>query len=138
MKLLPGDIALIHRGTGCAVFAPLVWLWQFAFGPYHVEMVWETTEHGYKAFSLQPPVLSVVEREFNVVKIAAFRLRERPENLNDEFWRWGNMKILHTPYVLGWSTCGHPVKNFYKLDCSPYPSNIERYCKKSDKFVRVA
>jgi hypothetical protein len=137
MRLLPGDIVLIHRGTGWMIFAPLVWFWQWAVGPYHVEMVWDLIPNGYKAFSLQPPVLLIAERWFSYVKITVFRLRERPENMDEMLWKWGNEKILHTPYILGWSTCGHPVRDFYKLDCSPYPGAIEKFCKKSDKFVEV-
>ena len=137
MNLLPGDIVLIHRGTGWMIFAPLVWLWQWAVGPYHVEMVWDLIPNGYKAFSLQPPVLLIAERWFSYVKITVFRLRERPENMDEMLWKWGNEKILHTPYILGWSTCGHPVRDFYKLDCSPYPGAIEKFCGKSDKFVEV-
>ena len=137
MNLLPGDIILIHRGTGWMVFAPFIWLWQWAVGPYHVEMVWDLIPNGYKAFSLQPPVLLIAERWFSYVKITVFRLRERPENMDEMLWKWGNEKILHTPYILGWSTCGHPVRDFYKLDCSPYPGAIEKFCGKSDKFVEV-
>jgi hypothetical protein len=137
MRLLPGDIVLIHRGTGWMIFAPLVWLWQWAVGPYHVEMVWDLIPNGYKAFSLQPPVLLIAERWFSYVKITVFRLRERPENMDEMLWKWGNEKILHTPYILGWSTCGHPVRDFYKLDCSPYPGAIEKFCWRSEKFTRV-
>ena len=137
MRLLPGDIVLIHRGTGWMIFAPLVWLWQWAVGPYHVEMVWDLIPNGYKAFSLQPPVLLIAERWFSYVKITVFRLRERPENMDEMLWKWGNEKILHTPYILGWSTCGHPVRDFYKLDCSPYPGAIEKFCRRSEKFTRV-
>jgi len=137
MRLLPGDIVLIHRGTGWMIFAPLVWLWQWAVGPYHVEMVWDLIPNGYKAFSLQPPVLLIAERWFSYVKITVFRLRERPENMDEMLWKWGNEKILHTPYILGWSTCGHPVRDFYKLDCSPYPGAIEKFCRKSEKFVQI-
>ena len=136
-NLLPGDIVLIHRGTGWMIFAPLVWLWQWAVGPYHVEMVWDLIPNGYKAFSLQPPVLLIAERWFSYVKITVFRLRERPENMDEMLWKWGNEKILHTPYILGWSTCGHPVRDFYKLDCSPYPGAIEKFCRKSEKFVQI-
>ena len=137
MRLLPGDIVLIHHGTGWMIFAPLVWLWQWAVGPYHVEMVWDLIPNGYKAFSLQPPVLLIAERWFSYVKITVFRLRERPENMDEMLWKWGNEKILHTPYILGWSTCGHPVRDFYKLDCSPYPGAIEKFCRKSEKFVQI-
>jgi len=137
MNLLPGDIVLIHRGTGWQIFAPLVWLWQWAVGPYHVEMVWEQTEDGYKAFSLQPPVLGIVKRKISDLKISVYRLKNRPENMDWMFWAWGNLKIGHTPYILGWSTCGHPVMDFYKLDCSPYPGAIEKFCRKSDKFIKV-
>lgn len=138
MRLLPGDIVLIHHGTGWMIFAPLVWLWQWAVGPYHVEMVWSTEPGGYDAFSLQPPVLDIVQRDFKDLKISAYRLKHRPEDLTLIFWRWGNKWLTAPhPYVLGWQTCGHPVVDFYKLDCSPYPGAIERYCRKSDKFVRV-
>lgn len=139
MKLFPGDIVLIHKGTGWMVFAPLVWLWQWAVGPYHVEMVWDLGKYKdtYFAFSLQPPVLNIVTRKIPDLKITVFRLRERPEKLNDIFWRWGNNKLLKELYILGWSTCGHPVRNFYQLDCSPYPGAIEKFCKRSDKFVEV-
>ena len=142
MKLLPGDIVLIHRGTGWMIFAPFIWLWQWAVGPYHVEMVWDQSMADYiaglyKAFSLQPPVLDIVTRKFSELKIKVFRLRERHVMMNNLFWFWGNKKIMHTPYILGWSTCGHPVRDFYKLDCSPYPGAIEKFCKKSDKFVEV-
>jgi hypothetical protein len=137
MKLLPGDIILIHRGTGWMIFAPFVWLWQWAVGPYHVEMVWRTTDDGYMAFSLQPPVLDIVHRKFSDLHITAYRLKNRPSDLDDEFWRWGNSKILHTLYVLGWSTCGHPPKDFYDLDCSPYPWPIEKYLKKPGRFKEV-
>ena len=156
MTLLPGDIVLIHRGTGWMVFAPLVWLWQWAVGPYHVEMVWDvipdpfptTTSTlgpeiiGYKAFSLQPPVLGIVERRFADLKISAYRLKNRSDLMTDIFWRWGN-KWLTTPrpYVLGWQTCGHPIEAFYKelgIEIgSVYPGGIEKFCKGSDKFVEV-
>ena len=143
MTLLPGDIVLVHRGTGWMVFAPLVWLWQWAVGPYHVEMVWEAMDDGYKAFSLQPPILSIVERKFADLKISVYRLKNRSEVMTDIFWRWGNKWLTAPhPYVLGWQTCGHPVDDFYDYigtPCtdSPYPVPIQKFCKKSDKFVRV-
>ena len=93
-KLLPGDIVLIHRGTGWMVFAPFIWLWQWAVGPYHVEMVWEQTEDGYLAFSLQPPVLRIVERKFSDIKFSVYRLKNRSEEMDDLFWNWGNEKSL--------------------------------------------
>ena len=142
-NLLPGDIVLIHRGTGWQIFAPLVWLWQWAVGPYHVEMVWDLTEDGYKAFSLQPPVLDIVERKLSDLKISAYRLKNRPENMSEIFWNWGNEKILHVPYVLGWETCGMPPRDFYrdvmKVPCtnSPYPGAIEKFCKGSETFIRI-
>jgi len=142
MKLLPGDIVLIHRGTGWMVFAPLVWLWQWCTGPYHVEMVWEPTQMGYKAFSLQPPVLAIVERLFSDITITVYRLKNRSDLMTDIFWRWGN-KWLTAPhaYVLFFQTCGHPVEAFYRdlgVDIgSVYPSGIEKFCKKSDRFVKV-
>jgi len=62
MRLLPGDIVLIHRGTGWMIFAPLVWLWQWAVGPYHVELAWNpSTDNIFTSLSMQPPVLDVVE-----------------------------------------------------------------------------
>ena len=143
MKLLQGDIVLIHRGTGWQIFAPLVWLWQWTVGPYHVEMVWEQVAwYGYKAFSLQPPILSVVDRKFDELKITAYRLKNRSDLMTDIFWRWGNKWLDHPEfYLLGIQTCGHPVKAFYEvlgieID-SPYPGGIEKFCRKSDKFVRV-
>ena len=157
MNLLPGDIVLIHRGTGWMIFAPFVWLWQWAVGPYHVEMVWDVIEDpfptttstlgsaiiGYQAFSLQPPVLGIIARKLSDVKITVYRLKDRPKDMNWMFWSWGNEKILHVPYILGWSTCGHPPEEFYrdivKEPCTdrPYPLPIERFCKKSDRFVRI-
>jgi hypothetical protein len=100
-------------------------------------MVWEPTEDGYKAFSLQPPVLQIVQRKFSDIKFSAYRLKDRPDNLTEKFWKWGNMKILHQPYFLGVSTCGHPVRNFYKLDCAPYPGPIEDVCNRSGRFEKV-
>ena len=120
------------------LFAPLVWLWQWAVGPYHVEMVWDVMEGGYKAFSLQPPTLSIVERRFADVKIRVFRLRELPEIMSVLFWMWGNKWLTHPEfYVLGVQTCGHPVVEFYKLDCSPYPASIEKFCRKSEEFIQI-
>lgn len=141
MTLLPGDIVLIHRGTGWMIFAPFVWLWQWAVGPYHVEMVWDTDIGGYNAFSLQPPILSIVSREFADIRCTAYRLKDRSDMMTDIFWRWGNKWLTAPhPYVLGWQTCGHPIKDFYEqfgVEFSPYPGPIEAYCKKSDKFMRV-
>jgi len=115
--------------------------------PYHVEMVWEQTEDGYLAFTLQPPVLRIVERKFTDLKISAYRLKNRPEEMDDLFWNWGNEKSLHELYVLGWNTCGMPPRDFYrdivKEPCTnngpngPYPAPIEKFCRKSDKFMRV-
>ena len=143
MTLLPGDIVLIHSGTGWMIFSPLVWLWQWCTGPYHVEMVWEQVAwYGYKAFSLQPPVLDIVDRKFADLKISAYRLKNRSNLITDIFWRWGNKWLITPhPYVLGWQTCGHPIMSFYmqlgiEVD-SVYPGGIEKFCKKSDKFVEV-
>jgi len=143
MNLLPGDIVLIHRGTGWMIFAPFVWLWQWAVGPYHVEMVWDVIPDGYKAFTLQPPVLAIIERKLADLKISAYRLKNRPKNMDWMFWAWGNLKIGHQPYILGWSTCGHPPEEFYRdivqEPCTdrPYPVPIKKFCKKSDKFYGV-
>lgn len=146
MNLLPGDIILIKRGTLWMPFAPLIWAWQKIADPstpwswaYHVEMVWDIDpcNAGYWAFSLQPPVLQIIGRNFNDIKFTAYRLKDRPDDLTDKFWRWGNPKLLATPYILGWSTCGHPVVEAYGLDCDPYPGSIEAYYKKSDKWIRI-
>lgn len=150
MNLLPGDIILIKRGTPWMPFAPFIWLWQRITDPrtpwswaYHVEMVWDTDLPDiYMAFTLQPPVLSVVQRKLSDLKISAYRLKNRSEDMDEIFWSWGDLKILHTPYILGWSTCGHPVAGFYwekfGIKMSPYPGPIEEFCKGSDKFERVA
>ena len=147
MKLLPGDIVLIHRGTGWMIFAPLVWLWQWAVGPYHVEMVWDVNPFlyadAYKAFTLQPPVLDIVWRKLTDLKIKVYRLKDRPNNMTEEFWMWGNNRLVAAhPYVLGWQTCGHPVQQFYQDIGTPctnshYPGAVEKFCKRSEKFVEV-
>lgn len=150
MNLLPADIILIKRGTLWMPFAPLIWAWQRVSDPtlpwswaYHVEMPWDEwpTEDRYRAFSLQPPVLDIVERKFADLKFSVYRLKNRPENMDELFWQWGNHRIHKQPYVLGWSTCGHPVAEFYKehfgIEMSPYPGPIENVCKHSGKFVRI-
>lgn len=159
MTLLPADIILIKRGTLWMPFAPAIWLWQKIADPttpwswaYHVEMVWDlildpfpttssTVGHniiGYKAFSLQPPVLQIVERKLSDLHITAYRLKDRSQfDISDMLGKWGNMKIGHQPYILGWSTCGHPIVEFYRLPCDPYPGSIEAYCRKSEKFIRI-
>jgi len=142
MNLLPGDIVLIHRGTGWQIFAPLVWLWQWAVGPYHVEMVWdESASFAYSALSLQPPVLTIVHRLLSEVKITVYRLKDRPPNIDEILYSWANDKIGKELYILGWETCGMLPRDFYrdvvKEPCtdSPYPGAIEKFCRKSDKFV---
>jgi hypothetical protein len=150
MKLLPAAISLIKYGTPWMPFAPIIvpvawmlsgfrnWSWF-----YHVEMVWDTltgcdgTQIGYKAFSLQPPVLDIVSRNFADIRCEIYQLKDRPDDLTDKFWRWGNDKILHQPYVLGLSTCGHHIVNFYGLDCQPYPGPIEDVCNRSGRFEKV-
>ena len=149
-KLLPGDIVLIHRGTGWQIFAPLVWLWQWAVGPYHVELGWDQSralDQEYRAFSLQPPVAAIVDRKFTDVRITVYRLKDRPEFIDDMLYKWANDKIGQQLYILGWETCGMLPRDFYRdivhEPCTnngpngPYPARIEKFCRKSDKFVEV-
>ena len=144
MRLLPGDIVLIHRGTGWMIFAPLVWLWQWAVGPYHVELAWNpSTDNIFTSLSMQPPVLDVVERWFSDIKIKVYRLKDRPHNLDEMLYKWANDKIGKELYILGWNTCGMLPRDFYRdvvgVPCtnSPYPGAIEKFCWRSEKFTRV-
>ncbi len=144
MNILPAAISFIKYGTPWMPFAPVIvpaaWIlsgfknWSWA---YHVEMVWSTFPGGYEAFSLQPPVLDIVCRKFDDIRCSIYELKDRPDDLTETFWKWGNPKLLRELYILGWSTCGHPVRDFYKLDCEPYPGPIEDVCKHSGKFVKV-
>ena len=143
MNLLPGAIHLIHWGTGWAPFAPLIWLWQLAWGPYHVELVWEIIEEGYKALSMQPPVLAVVIRQWGDTKGPFYQLKCPPPNIDEMLYGWANEKIGKELYILGWETCGMLPRDFYRdvvkelCTNSPYPGAIEKFCRKSDKFVEV-
>lgn len=147
MTLLPADIHEIKYGTGWMPFAPIIipsaWVlsgfknWSCY---YHVELVWEQiNDQMYKVLSMQPPLLTIVTRKFDDTKGPFFRLRERPFT-DWDFWQWGNEMINKELYILGWQTCGHPVRDFYKqfgIQFDPYPGPIESYCKKSGRFVEV-
>ena len=147
MNLIPGDIILLKYGMIYDIIRLPILLGIWILSGFrkwgdkvHVELVWDIIERGYKALSLEPPVLQVVTRLFADIGITGYRLKDRPDNMNELLWKWGNEKILHQPYIIGISTCGHIVE-FYKenfgIDMVPYPNMIEDYCKKSDKFVRV-
>ena len=148
MTLLPADIVLIKRGTLWMPFAPFVWVWQRVTDSsvpwswaYHVEMVWDVVEDGYKALSMQPPLLTIVIRYFDEINASFYRLKDRPWQMDQIFWGWGNPKIDKELYILGYNTCGMPVRDFYRekfgVEMSPYPGPIEKFCQRSDKFIRV-
>jgi len=147
MNLLPGDIVELKHGMIYDLIRiPILFgIWVLSgfrkwTDKIHVELVWDTIEGGYKALSLEPPVLQVVTRLFSNIDITAYRLKERPSNMNDLLWRWGSQKILHQPYIIGISTCGHIIdfyKDTFNIDMVPYPNMIEDYCNNSGKFVRV-
>ena len=159
MTLLPGDIALIHFGTpwglvglpirmfqlvlyvyknGLPSFSELKrMLWE---DPYHVEMVWDVTKRGYKALTMQPPVLAVVERNPADLKMIVYRLKYQLDDLQDIFWIYFNEKIGHEFYGPD-GACGWIVRNFYRdefnIKMPLYPASIKKFCKKSNKFVRI-
>lgn len=144
----PGDIILVKGGTLWLLFSPIIrlvtWRW-WAKEPFpeafHVELGWESTADGYKALSMQPPLLTIVTRKFADVNVTMYRLKDRPENMDTMFWAWANPQIGKELYILGYNTCGMPIRDFYKekfgLEMSPYPGPIEEYLKKSDKFEQV-
>jgi len=112
-------------------------------GPYHVELVWEIIEGGYKVLSMQPFVLTVVTRKWGDTKGPFYQLKDPPPHIDEMLYGWAAEKIGKRVYIIGWNTCGMLPRDFYrdvvKEPCtdSPYPRPIEKFCERSEKFVEV-